>query len=112
KNKAHHHTGLRLPDLIKKAESLQVDGGLLFLLLPARRLSEIKSLLQLHHMQLESILHVHQTPSHAAFRILIRAIKTKTHNILCEEKTLIIKNAESSYTNEFVQLLKDYYLYL
>ena len=108
KNIAHHNEGLELPDLIYAIKNLLQPDGHCFLLLPARRLGDIKNLLTENGFHISQLIFVHQTEKHEAFRIMIKAgfENSKTVN-----STIYIKN-NNQYTVEFTALLKPYYLYL
>lgn len=62
-----------------------------------------------HSLSLYKMINVKQTPAHTPFRLML-AGKRKDEGSFAEEE-IIIKN-NGNYTNEFVRLLKDYYLYL
>jgi tRNA1Val (adenine37-N6)-methyltransferase len=85
--------------------------GSFFLLLPYKRNEEIKKLLNVHELKISKILFVRQSVKHDYFRIFIKG------TLNAEEKEteldeLSIWDEKQQYTNEFVGLLKDYYLHL
>ncbi|HEY7160970.1 MAG TPA: hypothetical protein VH815_06900, partial [Acidobacteriota bacterium] len=59
---------------------------------------------------LEEKLLLRQTPGHPHFRTILQCSRSQQFGTV--QKELVIKNEEGEYTNEFVELLKDYYLYL
>jgi tRNA1Val (adenine37-N6)-methyltransferase len=61
------------------------------------------------HFHLVKKISVTQTPAHNYFRsILIFSRKS----VSLKEETLLIKNEQGNYSEAFIQLLKEYYLYL
>ena len=110
RNLAHHSQQLKLDALFKIIyERLRIDGSF-YLLLPYKRKSEIERLLHQTHLHIHTLVDVAPTVTHAPFRILIKGGKIEKPQK--ENQTFYIKDAAGQYTPEFVQLLKDYYLYL
>jgi tRNA1Val (adenine37-N6)-methyltransferase len=52
---------------------------------------------------------VKQSTNHQPFRMMYWFEKK---NQICQEEALTISNSNGSYTEDFSELLKDYYLYL
>ena len=69
---------------------------------------EVEELLIKNSLFAHKWIEVKQTPNHTPFRLMICGGKTQRD---VERKTIIIKNNDT-YSNEFIELLKDYYLYL
>ena len=110
RNLAHHSHQLKLDILFKIIyERLNVSGSF-YLLLPYKRKSEIERLLQQSHLHIHTMIDVAPSVMHAPFRILVKG--GKVESLQKENQTFYIKDAADQYTPEFVQLLKDYYLYL
>ena len=111
KNVAHHSQSLTLKELlaiIKKNLSLT---GWFFLLLPYKRNDEIKKLFKDQQLHVSKMIFVRQSVKHDYFRIFIKG------NLNAEEKEtefdeLSIWDDKQQYTNEFVRLLREYYLHL
>ncbi len=108
KNIAHHDAGLKLPELLSLiARQLTADGAF-FLLLPQKRLADLKPLMGKNHLFINEITAVHQTENHDAFRIMLRGSFLKSKSDAC---SIVIKEG-TDYSAVFTRLLKDYYLYL
>ena len=111
KNVAHHSQSLTLKELLTIIkENLSLTGSF-FLLLPYKRNDEIKKLFNDHQVHISKMILVRQSVKHDYFRIFIKgslsAEKKET-----EFDELSIWDDKQQYTNEFVMLLKDYYLHL
>ncbi|MCG2615414.1 methyltransferase [Terrimonas sp. NA20] len=112
KNIAHHDSGLLLDDLIKIITNKLTPGnGSFFLLMPEKRLSETLSTIRQHQLQTYKICRVRQSVGHGFFRVLIYGGNQGNETSPFNEE-LSIRNSHNEYTDEFVALLKDYYLYL
>lgn len=112
KNKAHHNEGLLLSELMNIIRHNLKPGGVFYLLLPYKRNEEIKELITKHEFSIERICFLRQTFDHDFFRIILAA---KRSIELISETTfdeMAIKDLNGNYTNEFISLLKDYYLHL
>ena len=86
------------------------DNGEFYLLLPAKREAETESLLKDFNFDLIQKVLVRQTIAHKPFRILIQGGKNQYR--VPHSSEIVIKDKDNQYTNEFIALLKDYYLYL
>ena len=111
KNVAHHSENLTLKELLVIIKDQLMKTGSFFLLLPYKRNDEIKKLFKDHELNISKILFVRQSVKHDYFRIFIKG------SLIAEEKEtefdeISIWNEKQRYTNEFVRLLKDYYLHL
>jgi tRNA1Val (adenine37-N6)-methyltransferase len=110
KNLAHHSHQLTLKELLEYIKQHLEPAGYFFLLLPYKRIKEIQELFsKLQLFPLKTVL-VKQTVHHAPFRCMIMAQVIRNNQE--QESVIVIKNEEDQYTGEFVELLKDYYLYL
>jgi tRNA1Val (adenine37-N6)-methyltransferase len=109
KNAAKHDATLTLQELLSNTNRLLNAAGFFAVLLPYHRIEYfIQESLKMN-FHLTNKLLVNQTPAHNFFRgILI--FSRKESNIITAE--ISIKNAAGNYTGEFINLLKDYYLYL
>jgi len=111
KNVAHHSKDLTLKELLAIIKNYLNETGSFFLLLPYKRDEEIKKLFKDHELNISKILFVRHSVKHDYFRIFIKG------SLNAEEKKtefdeLSIWDDKKQYTNEFVTLLKDYYLHL
>lgn len=110
KNAAKHDTQLTLAALIGKINDLLAEDGIAALLLPYHRLSDCESLLRQYEFHIHKKLLVHQSAKHAApFRVCWIFARS---NKPMETNSISIKDAEQQYTQDFVRLLKPYYLKL
>ena len=109
KNTAHHSHALRLEDLLSFVKQHLTKDGKFFLLLPYKRITEIKSLFKKFALYIEQEVTVRQSVYHKPFRVMI---KGSLNAVQTAGSEITIRNSEDQYTDEFVQLLKDYYLYL
>jgi tRNA1Val (adenine37-N6)-methyltransferase len=112
KNIAHHSDNLSLQDLLTIIKQNLNPGGLFFLLLPFKRDEEIRELVYENKMQLKQITLVRQSVNHDFFRIMIMGAISEDGYSEAEFDEISIWDEHRQYTEEFVQLLKDYYLYL
>lgn len=112
KNKAHHDEGLLLADLIKIIKNNLSAEGVFFLLLPFKRMSEIKKLFIDNDFSVLQTTLVRQTTQHDFFRVMISGKKKSTNLPEPVVDEIAIKNETGRYTPAFVDLLKDYYLHL
>jgi tRNA1Val (adenine37-N6)-methyltransferase len=112
KNIALHNSGLSLEELLSVIKSNLSVGGIFYLLLPYKRNEEIKKVLFEKDLSILKIIFVKQSTNHDYFRIMLTG-KLKDEN---EIETIIdeisIWDDRQQYTEEFKELLKDYYLYL
>jgi len=111
KNIAFHSDNLTLKELLYTIKTNLSTGGNFFLLLPYKRNDEIKKLFEDHQLHISKLLLVRQSVKHDYFRIFVKG------NLNVDEKEtefneMSIWDEQQQYTNEFVNLLKDYYLHL
>ena len=109
KNAAKHDTTLTLQQLLNVVEGFLKPDGVFAILLPYHRLEEfINQALVLNVFLQEKILLRH-TLQHPYFRGVLFFSKV---NAAIVTREFTIKDIDNKYTAEFVDLLKDYYLYL
>ena len=112
RNMALHSNELSLERLLSIIKTSLKPESLFYLLLPYKRNDEIKKMLLEKEMVFLKIILVRQSVNHDYFRILLSG-KLKSSGLT---ETMIdeisIWNDQQQYTKEFVELLKDYYLYL
>jgi tRNA1Val (adenine37-N6)-methyltransferase len=109
KNAARHDTGLTLRQLLKAVDQNIKKDGIFAILLPYYRVDDfINEAADLNFYSQQKILLRHSA-KHPYFRVILFLSKIK-HAELTKE--LIIKNEDDNYTESFIHLLKDYYLYL
>jgi tRNA1Val (adenine37-N6)-methyltransferase len=112
KNLAHHNEGLLLPELLSVIKNHLQPNGIFYLLLPYKRNEEVKQLITDSQLSITHLGFVKQSTQHHYFRLML-AGKIQPHE---EQETIIdeiaIKDDSDGYTPEFINLLKEYYLYL
>ncbi|MBX9781990.1 MAG: methyltransferase [Chitinophagaceae bacterium] len=109
RNVAMHDAGLKLDELLKIVDKNLSDDGRFAVLLPYHRSEKFIADALVHNMYLEKQLNVKQTADHSFFRTMLLFSRAKNKPELF---SMAIKDAANNYTAEFVELLKDYYLYL
>jgi len=112
KNIAHHSENLTLKELLVIIKDHLTKTGSFFLLLPYKRNEEIKKLFKDHDLNISKILFVRQSVKHDYFRIMLKGKLSEQKSIETEFNEMSIWDDRQQYTNEFKQLLKDYYLHL
>lgn len=109
KNMAKHHISLSLDGLFMIAGNQLSKDGALAILLPFRRRDyAVKSAAEQGLFPAKETL-VKQTATHSYFRSMMIFMPKVTNRELDE---ISIKGINGGYTDEFIALLKDYYLYL
>jgi tRNA1Val (adenine37-N6)-methyltransferase len=109
KNNAKHNHSLNLLQLLHVIESHLAPTGFFAVLLPYHRVDYFIENANRSGFYLTRKILVKQSPRHHFFRgILFFETKAKE----TEYAEIIIKDAEHNYTPEFIELLKDYYLFL
>ena len=109
KNIAKHDEGLNFKELITIIKKNIYADGYFAILLSYHRIEYLESLAEKNNLFLQEKLLIKQTPSHNFFRGVLFFGNIKTASTINE---LIIKNEEDNYTEEFMQLMKEYYLNL
>lgn len=107
---AKHSKLLTLDELIQViANNLQPHGAF-GILLPYHRWEYFDKLANMHNFSLTEKLFVKQSPRHSFFRAVLHYVRNQDHFAPTFELT--IQQEDGSYTPEFVELMKEYYLYL
>lgn len=110
KNLARHSKELTLAELLSAIdENLSAEGSF-GILLPYHRVYYFEELARSRYFHLRERLLVRQTPRHALFRAVLHFSRNKENFI--PETELSIQNEQGQYTDEFVELMRDYYLKL
>ena len=105
RNLALHSSELKLDELISIADYLLDADGSFFLLLPYHRTKDIGALIEKKFFVQEKIL-VKQTEKHGWFRGIWLL---KKQEVIAKQSQIIITR-DRHYSNEFINLLKEYYL--
>lgn len=115
KNLARHSKELTLAVLLDVIETNLKPAGSFGILLPYRRMDYFEKLAAGRKFYLLDKLLVRQTPRHEPFRAILHFSRIQGPRGIEQHisaTTLIIKDEAGRYTEDFVELLKDYYLYL
>lgn len=107
KNIAKHEEGLTLRELLQSLKKLLASNGSMAILLPYHRVDYFVNLATEYDFYVNEEMLVKQTPGHSYFRgMVLLGSKPKT----ITKNKITIKDGKGNYTNEFISLLKDYYL--
>ena len=110
KNIAHHSEQLTISQVLKIIkEHLEADG-IFFLMLPFKRKEEVERLLRKNGLYVMSSVILSQSVKHSPFRMIIKGVTKET--VQGHSTSVSIWDEHQQYTRQFVDLLKDYYLYL
>lgn len=110
RNHALHENSLTIPDVLNwSAERLDKDG-MLALLTPAYRETEVLNTAAKFGFYPNRLTRVKQTENHTPFRLMMVLDKNQKSGLKMEEIT--IKDIQQQYSATFAALLEDYYLKL
>ena len=110
KNIAKHSKELSLNELIEVIDINLDKSGSFGILLPYHRTDYFEELALKRQFYLNEKLSIKQTQKHDFFRSILHFSRNKVQPM--EEHRLIIQEADGKYSEEFTELLKDYYLKL
>ena len=110
KNVAHHSEKLSSKDLLREIKTRMKPEGMFFLLLPSKRLREFQGMLSEQNLFVWKQITVRPSTQHEPFRVMIIGGHAREEQTMFEE--ISIRDEEGGYTRQFVDLLRDYYLYL
>ena len=108
KNLAKHDGSLTLIQLLNSIASLLKEEGIFAVLLPFHRSTYFTTEAAKLDLYLTKNISVKQSETHDYFRSILFFSRTKT---MPESWGIIIKTRDGKYTEKFISLLKDYYLY-
>lgn len=109
KLRSKHEHSLTLKELLTETDRLLSANGYCAFLLPHHRKNELLEMAAAQGLFPSSICMVKQTPKHEPFRVMFFMQREK---VIVREEEIIIKMNNDSYSDAFIDLLKDYYLYL
>ncbi len=107
RNAAMHATTLSYIQLTEVIKQNLSENGIAALLLPFYALQDFTKILSAEYLFINDQINVKHNPTKPFFRAMLR-ISLKKTTINLEE--ISIKNKDGQYADEFVNLLKDYYL--
>jgi tRNA1Val (adenine37-N6)-methyltransferase len=110
RNAAHHSHELSLKELFHCIRVHLKEESHFFLLLPFKREREIKGLANEEGLFINKKLIVRQSVNHQPFRVLVQGSGKNSGPAI--ETEIAIRDEKQQYTADFVELLKNYYLYL
>lgn len=109
KNIAKHDAGLKLEELMEVIDKNLSGRGGFAVLLPFHRMEAMLAIAAEKSFYCNSYVNVRQTPRHNFFRSMILFSRVNTQ---ISSEDLVIKDAGGNYSPAFIELLKNYYLYL
>lgn len=110
RNIARHSMTLTLEDLIRIANNLLNDDGCISLLLPPTIQKNWELLIENIGWYISNKLYIIPSYNKEANRIV--SITSKKVVTTLHEERLVIRDSKNEYSNDFKQLLHDYYLHL
>ena len=110
KNLAAHSTALPWDALAEAAASLLQENGAWYVLVPTLKAYTIQKFASTYGLQLSQECLMYNDAKHLPIRAMLKFVKQKESSI--QRHKIVIKNADQSYTTEFIKYLKDYYLHL
>ena len=110
KNLAAHSTALPWDALAEAAASLLQENGAWYVLVPTLRAYTMQKLASNYGLELAEECLMYNDAKHLPIRAMLKFVKQK--ETVIQRNKVVIKNADQSYTAEFINYLKDYYLHL
>lgn len=107
---AKHSKMLTLDDLIPTIHQNLEPHGAFGVLLPYHRYLYFEKIAEMNGYYPIEKLFIRQSPSHDRFRVIMHYSSNKEKFV--PDFELIIQHEDGGYTEEFVELMRDYYLYL
>ena len=107
---AKHSKMLKLEELVQVIDNNLEANGSFGILLPFHRWQYFDELATKHKLYLTEKLFVKQTPAHDYFRAVLHY--SRNHEHFVPSFDLVIHERERQYSEEFTELLKEYYLQL
>lgn len=110
KNLAAHSTALPWDALAEAAASLLQENGAWYVLVPTLRAYTMQKFALNYRLQLSQECLMYNDTKHLPIRAMLKFVKQK--EAVIQRNKIVIKNTDQSYTPEFTNYLKDYYLHL
>jgi len=108
KNIAHHDASLPFEDLLMQIDRLISEEGVLYLLLPLKKLEKRIKLLAAMRFLVQKQTYLHHAEEHAPLRIFLELRRNPEGPIQSDRINLMLP--DGTYTDRTKQLLKDFYL--
>lgn len=109
KNISKHNSALHLEKLLFIVKDLMKEDGNFAVMIPWQRTKWFENAAAVYSLFVTNKMEVKQTPVHNYFRTMFILQKKKT---VIQKSELTIKNNNNGYSGGFIELMKDYYLYL
>ncbi|MFN8366810.1 MAG: methyltransferase [Candidatus Kapaibacterium sp.] len=106
---AHHDDELSFGELVHCVKQLLTTNGVFAVLIPTLAVDEFMQLAEEKMLFPKRVLHIADAPNKKPTRSCIEFTYT---TVDVEMGTLCVKDNDGSYTEEFIELLEPYYLYL
>ena len=110
RNLALHSSDLGFEDLLSAVDQLLADDGSFVVLLPYHRTKVFEELAAKKNLFVKQKVLVKQTSEHNYFRCML--CLTRKPAAAVNQTDITIMGSDNKYSGAFVELLKDYYLYL
>jgi len=110
KNLASHSTALSWDDLVKSVATLLQENGTWYVLVPSLRAYTIQKIASNYGLYLSEECLMYNDAKHLTIRAMLKFVKQK--EVAIQRNKITIKNGDQSYTAEFTNYLKEYYLHL
>ena len=110
KNLASHSTALSWDDLVKSVATLLQENGTWYVLVPSLRAYTIQKIASNYGLYLSEECLMYNDAKHLTIRAMLKFVKQK--EVAIQRNKITIKNGDQSYTAEFTNYLKEYYLNL
>jgi tRNA1Val (adenine37-N6)-methyltransferase len=110
KNLASHSTALSWDDLVKSVATILQENGTWYVLVPTLRAYTMQKIASNYGLYLSEECLMYNDAKHLPIRAMLKFVKQK--EVAIQRNKITIKNGDQSYTAEFTNYLKDYYLHL
>lgn len=110
RNLARHSKELTFTELLTAVDDNLSAEGSFGILLPYHRVQYFEDLASARHFHLRERLLIRQTPRHDLFRAVLHFSRNRENFV--PETELSIQDERGVYTEDFVELMRDYYLKL
>ena len=110
RNLALHSSDLGFEGLLSAVDQLLADDGSFFVLLPYHRAKVFEELAAKKDLFVKQKVFVRQTSEHNYFRCML--CLTRKLAAAVNQTAITIMGSDNKYSGAFVELLRDYYLYL